>query len=208
MDTYENPMDKWVIESSSGVVKWLHESLGMTPNAVTILSMALAILGMVFLWRGGVAGFVGFLIAFALSYWMDDLDGVMARRYKLTSDIGEILDHVSDALGFVGVVFVLAVRYKAFARTPLLMAILILSAVIPITHYTCANKQCGNTTGAIGLLTNLCPGNEKGRCIAKFLTPLGALTYQLIFYALVIVIATICSSPKTWNRSVTFGVGR
>lgn len=204
MDQYENPLDLWMVRNSGWLIRWLHESLGLSPNAVTLLSMVLSIVGMIFLWRGGTVGFLGFVISTALSYWLDDLDGAMARRYKLTSDIGEILDHTSDALGFVGVVAVLAIRYKAFSKAPFLMAMLLLSSLFPMLHYGCASRMCGSEPkGVVGILMALCPSSATAsKCTANLLKSFGGGTYQLFFIALSLTIASICSTPKVWSAPV------
>jgi phosphatidylglycerophosphate synthase len=195
MDAYENPIDKWIIESSGGVVTLLREKLGFTPNGVTVLSIIFSFIAIYLLWAGNLILFVFFS---ALAYWMDDLDGVMARKYKLTSKIGEILDHVSDALYFVGVYLVLVFKYKALKKMPVVMVLFLLSSLIPTVHYACANRVCRGDAAevsAIGLLAKIiCPKDPAANeCLASSLKYFGGGTYQMFMYAAVVLIALACA---------------
>lgn len=196
MDAYENPIDLWIVESSSWLVTFLRESLGFTPNGVTFLSIILSAFAIFFLWKRNFAMFVLFS---ALAYWMDDLDGVMARKYKLTSKIGEFLDHISDALYFVGVYLVLVVRYKALNKMPVVMVLFLLSALVPSLHYACASRACGNDKddqSAIGMLSQIiCPYDlETNKCFASSLKYFGGASYQIFMYITTILIAMNSSS--------------
>lgn len=192
MDSYENPMDVWIVSHSGWLITFLHEDLGLTPNGVTGVSIVLSILALICLWYGKWFGFVAFSI---LAYWMDDLDGSMARKYKLTSDIGEILDHASDALYFVGIIIVLAVRYKAFARAPVLMVVLLLSALIPTIHAASGSRACGGKGGLLDAVVGsiFCP-DDPATCgsLSNALKWFGGAGYQIILYVLTLSIAYRC----------------
>jgi phosphatidylglycerophosphate synthase len=191
MDAYENPIDLWIIDHSSWLIKIMREELGLTPNGVTVISIVFSVLALVSLWYGKWLGFVLFSL---LAYWMDDLDGSMARRYKLTSDIGEILDHASDALYFVGIIVVLGVRYRAFSRLPVAMAVLILSALIPTLHVASGNRACGGQMGLMGWVGKLVCPDDESVCADLSLTLrwFGGAGYQLILYVLTLGIAMEC----------------
>ncbi len=193
MQSYENPIDVWIVDNSSGLVTFLREDLGFTPNGVTLLSIVFSILAIASLWYRQLTLFV---CLSALAYWMDDLDGVMARKYKLTSKFGEILDHASDALYFIGIYLVLVVRYRALAKLPVVMILLLLSSLIPTVHYACASKVCGIGSGAIGALNRallsvgIVPADAtKAECLAHALKYFGGGSYQIFLYVAVVLIA-------------------
>jgi len=105
------------------------DSLGLSPNGVSVLSLAVA--------GAAAAAFVagtrqwyavgGLLVL--LNGWLDLVDGALARRQNVASDGGDLLDHVIDryadliiigglaagvdrfALGFVAVTGVLMTSY-------------------------------------------------------------------------------------------------
>ena len=206
MHDYENPIDIWIVDNSSWLVTLLREDLGFTPNGVTILSIVFSILAIASLWYRHLALFV---LLSAIAYWMDDLDGVMARKYKLTSKIGEILDHASDALYFVGVYLVLVVRFKALSKMPVVMILLLLSSLIPTIHYACASRVCSGdgADGAIGALnrTLLSVGivptdTSKADCLAHALKYFGGGSYQIFLYVAVVLIATHADARRTMAR--------
>ena len=68
-------------------------ALRVTPNMVTAFSLVPAILSAVFL-AGGHFG-LGALLATG-SGFCDMLDGMLARRYRTTSDVGELFDAATD----------------------------------------------------------------------------------------------------------------
>lgn len=192
MDAYENPMDLWIVSHSGWLITFLHEGLGLSPNGVTAVSIFFSVLALISLWFGKWVGFVAFSM---LAYWMDDLDGSMARKYKLTSDIGEILDHASDALYFVGIVVVLAIRYKAFVRAPVLMGVLLLSALVPTVHASSGSRACGSKGGLLDAVGSiLCP-DDAASCgsLSNALKWFGGAGYQIILYVLTLAIAVRCS---------------
>jgi len=45
-----------------------------------------------------------------LTYYLDCLDGITARVYKLESRFGDILDHTRDVVGFVSLLIYLQYR--------------------------------------------------------------------------------------------------
>lgn len=203
MDAYENPIDVWIVESSGWLVTFFREGLGLTPNGVTVLSIIFSLIAIFFLWRGALVTFVLFSM---LAYWMDDLDGVMARKYKLTSKAGELLDHLSDAFYFLGVYLVLVLRYGALRKMPVVMVLFLLSALVPAAQYACASRACGNDDdkhSAVGLLSRiLCPDDlSQNQCIASSLRYFGGATYQVFMYAATVLVAVACWERKTMGRS-------
>jgi hypothetical protein len=79
--------------------------LGFTPNMVTIFSSICTLSTIYFLYTG--EKFLAILV-YLFGYTLDCVDGRMARKYSLTSDIGIALDPVSDNItNLILLVFIL-----------------------------------------------------------------------------------------------------
>lgn len=193
--TFEHPADIAIVAASQPVIAFMRETLRLTPNLVTGLSFLFTLVALFYLWRGNLAGFV---LGSLASYYFDDLDGAMARRYRLSSDVGELLDHLSDLAYFLGVIVILVVRYQALRFRPVWFALLLLSGLIPAAHNAAANRHCGTDSGAIGLVAAvLAPADrtDAGRLSAA-LRPLGGFSYQIFFYAAVCALVIALRADK------------
>lgn len=97
-------------------------ALGLTPDAVTGLSLVASIAGMavllvapVSLWSG-----VGAAVLFALAFLLDSADGQVARLSARSSRAGEWLDHVADAFRTPAMHAVVAVAATLHGLSPAL----------------------------------------------------------------------------------------
>jgi len=191
--SFEHPADIALVRASQPVIAFMRESLGLTPNLVTGLSFLFTLVALFFLWRGHL---VGFAAASLVSYYFDDLDGAMARRYRLSSDIGELLDHLSDLAYFVGVVAILAVRYQALRFRPGWFVALLLTGLVPAAHNAAAAKHCGSDTGAIGIAAKILVPVDRSAAadVSSALRMFGGISYQVFFYAAVSALVLVLQS--------------
>lgn len=71
------------------------QSLGFSPNSITLLSFFLAVLATItFFSFNRIAGFSIFII----SFFLDSLDGALARKTKQVTKFGAYLDSVTDKI--------------------------------------------------------------------------------------------------------------
>jgi cardiolipin synthase len=107
----------------------------LLPNLVTLLRIALIPLiiftyympGEIYPWARGLA-----LVLFILSAITDWLDGHLARRYNMMSDLGRFLDPIADKLA-VAAVLVMLVMTNRIAGIDVIAAYLILAREIFIS---------------------------------------------------------------------------
>ena len=66
------------------------------PNKITLARMALALLFLFFLFSKGVIFKSLALATFMVAAFSDYLDGFIAKKYKITSDFGKIMDPIAD----------------------------------------------------------------------------------------------------------------
>ena len=84
-------------ESSAGLFK----KVGLSPNLVTVLGFVFTLAAFLFYARGLRFAWeqAGAFSTLLLAGYFDALDGALARRYRLVSKFGGILDSVLDRLG-------------------------------------------------------------------------------------------------------------
>jgi archaetidylinositol phosphate synthase len=113
---------------STPLAKSSSESLGrffgwvpLHPNTITLFSVLFAIAGFVlFFYSQFISGFIFFLLAF----FLDAVDGAVARAKNLTSKKGAFLDGISDRLVEFLLILALFVSIQGIANQLLLVTIL------------------------------------------------------------------------------------
>ncbi len=84
---------KWVWPRPARVGVRLCASLGITPNAVTLISLLLMLATCWLFWRGEYA--LGLIFGWLMTY-LDTVDGKLARVTVKSSRLGHVLDHGMD----------------------------------------------------------------------------------------------------------------
>lgn len=84
-------------------------NIGLTPNMVTILSTCFTFLSTHFLRNNKN---ILAMSSYLLGYTLDCVDGKMARKYSISSDIGMALDMVSDNISNIYIIIFILYYYK------------------------------------------------------------------------------------------------
>jgi len=88
----------------------LWHSIKFTPNMLTTLGLVSSIACVYFLYKRNFTLAIIFMIA---RMYFDYSDGLLARKYKQVTAVGDWYDHITDSLFTIGVVIVLVVsKYK------------------------------------------------------------------------------------------------
>ena len=95
-DNIDNPIDNILIKGADAVCPFLYRT-GHTPNLITTYSLFTGVLSAYFLTKG--CSYL-FMIFYALSYFLDCVDGHFARKYDMTTDFGDAYDHFKDFFVF------------------------------------------------------------------------------------------------------------
>ena len=137
----------WDQRIASGLVEPFAR-LGITPNQVTTVSLALG-LGAAGLygWGGGIWPHVGAAL-FVLSTVLDHVDGQLARRTNSASRFGHYYDHVAGAISYVGLFVGIGVglRHGDFGGWSILMGVvagITVTAIFAMRMYMERNRPSG-----------------------------------------------------------------
>jgi len=98
-------------KSVSNLIGKIFGWLPLHPNAITILSIIMAVLGYV-VWLPGLEHKLEGIILFVLAFFFDAIDGAVARAKKLESKEGAFLDGIADR---VVEFFLILTLFKVYA---------------------------------------------------------------------------------------------
>jgi phosphatidylglycerophosphate synthase len=173
---YDNPIDNLIIDVGDKILPYL-KSIGHTPNVLTTYSFILGLAAVYFLYEDNLFNFG---ICFVLSYVFDCWDGYMARTYNMTSEFGDLYDHISDVTVGLLVAYVAYNKYKHKLTLPLLIIVGMMTFLME-KHVGCyqkfyidSNKKEKET---IDIVAELCTDKNDIKWTRFF----GTGTYNTIF---------------------------
>lgn len=162
---------------------------GVTANDITIASAFCGIGSLVAFWKKwyGTSGAL-----FIISQVFDAHDGYYARKYEMVSDIGDILDHGSDVIVGVGLLYTLYATRSRFSSTEQLLFGLWYTAFVGIAwvQMSCSEKTYQEQEGSTyneSSLTSLTSTVGTGACNAyqlSFVRNINILTLSVVFLLL------------------------
>lgn len=133
----DNPIDNILIEIADRLCPYFY-SLNHTANMITTYSLIAGLLSCFFLYKKQL---VLFAIWYFISYFFDCFDGHYARKYNMTSDFGDMYDHIKDYLIIIIILYISYLNSKhnmnKYSIT-FFITILILMSV----HISCQEVNC------------------------------------------------------------------
>ena len=105
---YENPLDL-LFYKIGDIISPIFYALNLTANHLTIIGLLLGLLSLYYLY---VNNLLLFGILWMLSFFFDCIDGGYARKYKMVSEYGDMLDTVSDYIKIILLIFVVYKKYN------------------------------------------------------------------------------------------------
>lgn len=170
---YENPIDN-IMYDLAELCCPLFRATGHTPNLITTYSLMLRLLATYLLWHNHLGWF---MVLFWVSYFLDNLDGHYARKYKITSRFGEMYDHGCD-IGFHALVLFVIWRHHPQHLVPMLIITAVFGALMNL-HLGCQQQvyQAPTEETLINLLQSICPDPKYMKVTRYF----GPGTFELVF---------------------------
>lgn len=141
----ECPIDTALYHLISPTVDKLH-NWGWVPNSVTLCSVVFCVASLTSYYQGQPWSAACF---WALSYMCDCADGMMARRYRQESALGDMLDHLSDIGGYLGF-FLISARAVADGRSGWPLGLIVALASCAVMHLSC--QELNSSAAPIAVL--------------------------------------------------------
>ena len=148
---YENPIDRFFYYSIEYISDTIY-NLNITPNFITFLGLLFGLISAYFLYEKKI---IYCIIFWIISYYLDLLDGYIARKYNQGSTFGGWFDHISDLIKLVIYLFVLY-KHKKYN----LIYIIILLTIIGLTNTSCRTKFLNrdkNKKDSLYFVQKMCP---------------------------------------------------
>lgn len=175
---YENPFENIILDTTEPLLPTL-KSLGFTPNMLTTYSFIFGLLSIYYLSKRNIHAFA---ITFLISYIFDCMDGVFARKYNMTSEFGDLYDHISDVI--VGILLFYT-AYNLYKKEITFKIILLFSIFTYLSqmHMGCQQKMYNKSTETINILQNLCH-NKNDIKWTRFFAPISYIIFciLLVYY--------------------------
>ena len=131
-DRHECPIDLFIYKTIEAQLP-IYYNLGLTPNAITTISIILGLLSAYEIVEGN---FLVAAILWVFSYYFDCIDGKLARQYNMVTQFGDMYDHIGDA--FKTVVVIYALFYSSKKKTSnkqwLYFGIVLMLLVLSFVH--------------------------------------------------------------------------
>ena len=151
---YENPIDVLfyhIIQYTSDTIYSLH----ITPNIITTLGLLCGLISAYFLYHKilGIS-----LIFWIISYYLDLLDGYIARKYNQGSVFGGWYDHISDIIKISVFLYIFYLHKKYNA-----IIIIFFIALLSLINVSCRTKYLGrdkNPKDSLYILQKSCPNKK------------------------------------------------
>ena len=154
---WKDPIDYCCIELVD-LVHPIFRKLNFTPNMLTMLGMISRISSFKFLFGQQKNYFVLFQL---IGYFFDVIDGHYARIYKMTSQFGDILDHLNDNINVLGFIYYLY-NSKSFCKSPykwVLIGVFMIIFSCMVSYQGCQEKihDDGEVNQILGMFRSFCP---------------------------------------------------
>lgn len=127
-----------------------------TPNMITGINILCSLLCLYYLYAKQYHLGVLFLI---LTYLFDALDGFYARKYKMETHFGDLLDHYTDYIFYVGLYYLLLFKIS-FKNNTIFLVIFSILTYTSIMHLGCMehyNLASSEVNTQLSQLKKFCP---------------------------------------------------
>ena len=151
-EEYENPIDNVFYIFVIILAPFLNK-LGITPNMVTTAGNIFFIIALYFIYKQ--QNLILCIILILLSYYSDCLDGYIARKYNMTTIIGDYYDHISDNVRLLILFYILyRINPKLFLNwVPFILLFIIAISIHFFYQENLFNKK--NSSPTLTFLTKI-----------------------------------------------------
>jgi phosphatidylglycerophosphate synthase len=186
LDEHECPLDIQLFKLINMQLD-LFYNIGFTPNAVTTLSL---IFGLFSAQQILVRNYKIAALLFFLAYYLDCVDGKLARKYNMVSKFGDVYDHVSDIVKVITVIWALIMsnKKKTTSKQWIFLILLFLLCFMQCIHLgyqeVIYNKH--EETSTLNVLRKIVKNDKTPEETIRFTKYFGCGTWYLCFAVVII----------------------
>ena len=157
LSQYDNPFDNLIYKAVDPTLPIFH-NMNFTPNGITTLSLLSGLGACCYLYN---KQFIPFAIMYLISYYLDFMDGAYARKYKMTSEFGDLYDHVKDWTVFAIIFYILTNKYGLLNHKKLVLFSLVMTYMTGV-QVGCQEKLYEKEESAtLNFTKSLCPAQTR-----------------------------------------------
>lgn len=143
--------------------------IGLTPNQITVLGLLIALASAYLVFRGE---FMWALLTWWLSRLLDALDGIYARTYSQTSDLGAFLDIQFDMLAYSAMVIAFYFQFPELSLQWLIILlcyVLCIAGALGLGSFETERGLADDSQRGLRIAVGLAEGGETGIFYSLFL---------------------------------------
>ena len=186
LDCYECPIDIYIFKLIDEQLETFY-NLGFTPNMVTTLSIVFGLLAAYAIMQDqlGIAAF-----CWLIAYYLDCVDGKLARKYQMVSNFGDLYDHIGDLLKFISVIYALfySKEEKTTDKQWFFIGIILFLGIVQVVHM--GYQECiydkKEESAYLNIVRLLCVDEENAKTIIHYTKHFGCGTWYLCFTLLIL----------------------
>jgi hypothetical protein len=179
----DNPIDTLLVDFFDKFLSNFFKKTGHTPNTLTTYSLITGLISCYFL---NLKKLVLFSVFYTISYFFDCADGFFARKYSMTSDIGDIYDHVKDSSVGLLILYITFKNSRKNINSYVISIFLIFYGLL-LYYMSCQENNCDDkfknkNNGTLKFLNNLCKDRVDN---IKWVRHFGPGTFNLFFIIII-----------------------
>lgn len=179
-EKYENPIDNLIVNKFCKPVSDYVYKYNIKPNTITTIGLFSGLLHSYYLYY---YSFYYFTILYIFTYYCDNLDGYIARKYNQGSKFGAYYDHISDTFKTTIFFSILVYRYNLL-EYKFLVFLSILLANLYFVALSCQEKLLNKDSTDVlfmKFIKMLCINNLENYIYIIRLFGCGTMIYYMLF---------------------------
>ena len=155
----DNPIDNILIGLCEPLSILLNKYTNITPNIITTIGL---IIGLVCVYCLNHQYYLISIPLYWITYFLDCLDGYYARKYNMTSNLGDYYDHFRDIIITCLIFVVLFTKMSKYNYEYIFAFIFVLFAICMMIHFGCQEANSHNTKHdyLLSYFTKWCAGKH------------------------------------------------
>jgi len=135
-NSLDNPIDNILYKIIDGQLD-LFKKLNLTPNLLTTISL-ISGLSSVYLLKNN--NYKSSALLWFISYYFDCTDGKMARKFNMTSKVGDLYDHGSDIIKHALLFYIIYLKLKDNKNFGNIFIVFLVISILSVAQLGCQEK--------------------------------------------------------------------
>jgi phosphatidylglycerophosphate synthase len=182
-DNIDDPTDTFLVNLFDKYFSEFFKRTGHTANILTTYSLITGLISGYFL---NMKKLLLFSIFYMISYFFDCADGHFARKYGITSDVGDFYDHIKDVSVSLLIIYISFKNSRKNINSRII-AISLVFIFLSFYHLSCKENNCDDkfknkNNKSLQIFSSLCKNNMSHIRWSRFF---GSGTLNIFFIVII-----------------------